>query len=547
MRRFGIVTAVLLVTAGPVGAQMTNSVDLGSARRPAEQKLKPPSAYMPQGQAAPQNNNAEPWIRLGAGLLDQAIRQGQQQQQQQQQQQFRPQTTYPQNQYSPPTVYRPLATESAVGNDPVAGNVLPSFDQKPEANQMATLQPATAQQLEKASEALDSQLRKDADKLKKDQALVIEEKLSDLLTPGPGEQPLSVDEELELRQAILQKSVPDIERITKGMNPVKATQLIHQVKLAKGIDTLAESISAGAPAKQVDAISKALAKQINATNQPGLASTQPLQQLDSLVKLANGRDVLLAAVNNPNASVTSLPPGTMPMVSVSEWPQGTVSVIPGGPVVVGTGGVGVTGFTEGDTSEVLGIATPAGDPLPEDSGKTYSGIVIRSSKETPSEVNYTINGYAFALKPGYTQQLDENSSWVIEYDRGGSFGTQRQTLESGTHEFSVNPDGWKLSKKTYAATIDNSKNRNPFHYQLNGKPESVAARATATHKSDYTMLLVFDSGDGGEPAKKKLADGTYQVGLDMAKRRIELYPKASLASTNVPAKSLSFFPTAPTN
>jgi hypothetical protein len=83
------------------------------------------------------------------------------------------------------------------------------------------------------------------------------------------------------------------------------------------------------------------------------------------------------------------------------------------------------------------------NPLP---GANFSGSPIRIVNPASSRANlsYTLNGVAYTIQPGESQDLREDRAWVIEFNRGGSFGQARYGLQTGMYSFSVTDHGWEL-------------------------------------------------------------------------------------------------------
>ncbi len=50
------------------------------------------------------------------------------------------------------------------------------------------------------------------------------------------------------------------------------------------------------------------------------------------------------------------------------------------------------------------------------------------------------------LRPGETRPLREKASYIVEFDRGGSFGTAKYELTEGEYEFVVTDRGWDLQR-----------------------------------------------------------------------------------------------------
>lgn len=60
-------------------------------------------------------------------------------------------------------------------------------------------------------------------------------------------------------------------------------------------------------------------------------------------------------------------------------------------------------------------------------------------------VNYTLNQFTYAMKPGERQGFREDREWVVRFDRGLSLGTFEYTLTPGTYCFVCDSaTGWQL-------------------------------------------------------------------------------------------------------
>lgn len=59
-------------------------------------------------------------------------------------------------------------------------------------------------------------------------------------------------------------------------------------------------------------------------------------------------------------------------------------------------------------------------------------------------VSYTLNGFAFTIRPGEKQDLQGDRRWVIDFDRGGQFGKASYGLYPGVFTFTPSQRGWEL-------------------------------------------------------------------------------------------------------
>jgi hypothetical protein len=152
-------------------------------------------------------------------------------------------------------------------------------------------------------------------------------------------------------------------------------------------------------------------------------------------------------------------------------------------------------------------------------------VILLNPKTNPAGVNYVLNSrYSYDMQPGERQQLKSTAKgWLVSFDRGGKYGTARYTVTDGTYQFVLTDKGWDLVRKQYRVTIDNSRLSGDFGYLADGKKAVVKAGQTATHVGARPIEIVFDRGDGGQPARKLLESGYYQVGVDAQKGRLELF------------------------
>jgi hypothetical protein len=84
---------------------------------------------------------------------------------------------------------------------------------------------------------------------------------------------------------------------------------------------------------------------------------------------------------------------------------------------------------------------PVAAPAP-----TLPNAVIQLSNSEDDTVAYTLDGERFDMQPRYSQKLTTRPSWVIQFDRGGSFGTASYTLTHGKYKFIATDHGWDLTQ-----------------------------------------------------------------------------------------------------
>jgi hypothetical protein len=124
------------------------------------------------------------------------------------------------------------------------------------------------------------------------------------------------------------------------------------------------------------------------------------------------------------------------------------------PVPVAVPSVSSLGVTAPTATQPLQtVASPTSAPslanTQLNSMPTYQGrgISIRNPTETNTAVTFVVDGRReAALSPGESHSLAEKSSYTIEFDRGGEFGTARQVVNEGSYEFVATDRGWDLRR-----------------------------------------------------------------------------------------------------
>jgi len=87
------------------------------------------------------------------------------------------------------------------------------------------------------------------------------------------------------------------------------------------------------------------------------------------------------------------------------------------------------------------VANPM--PAPPREGASLP-IKIMSPEDAGAPIAYSVNEFEYTIEPGESQTLINDREWVIEFDRGGDFGTARYTLYPGTYEFALAKNGWEV-------------------------------------------------------------------------------------------------------
>ncbi len=76
----------------------------------------------------------------------------------------------------------------------------------------------------------------------------------------------------------------------------------------------------------------------------------------------------------------------------------------------------------------------------------FSGgpITITNPATNNVTLSYTLDGVAYTIAPGYTQDFSEDRAWVIQFSRGANLNEVQYGLQSGLYSFTSTDQGWEL-------------------------------------------------------------------------------------------------------
>jgi hypothetical protein len=123
-------------------------------------------------------------------------------------------------------------------------------------------------------------------------------------------------------------------------------------------------------------------------------------------------------------------------------PPRTVYVVPAAPVV------------QQPVVQQVQAAPPArtAPALPKNSVAT-GRVTIKNAAAQDVGVAFLIDGDQAELADGETQSFTGAGSRIVEFDRGGDFGSTRMALTPGHYEFVVGEKGWQLVRNA-AQSVD---------------------------------------------------------------------------------------------
>ena len=238
----------------------------------------------------------------------------------------------------------------------------------------------------------------------------------------------------------------------------------------------------------------------------------------------------------------------VPLVMMPGLPDGLMMPLDGGAVMIGTGapGDGIMLGT-GNPFEVAGlpVAMPGAEPAAAVTEAIAAGqiLIANPSMET---VNYNLNQEPQQMAAENEQTLDGSQTWVVEFDRGGSFGMAKYTLSEGYYYFSATDKGWELYKKTFKTTLDNTGNKFAFNYIVNGESQTIQPGETHDLTAALPPVLRFDNGSGTEQ-QRRLDTGRYQVAVgEDSKLDIFAAESVTVPSTKPAAAAIAKIPAAQT-
>jgi hypothetical protein len=85
----------------------------------------------------------------------------------------------------------------------------------------------------------------------------------------------------------------------------------------------------------------------------------------------------------------------------------------------------------------------------------FSGdpIKIVNPAKNGVTLNYTLNGSLFNIQPGYSQDLQADRAWVIQFSRGENLDQARYGLQPGVYTFARTDRGWELFHSELQQTL----------------------------------------------------------------------------------------------
>lgn len=315
-----------------------------------------------------------------------------------------------------------------------------------------------------------------------------------------------------------------------GINPSMTDSLMQAMDNEDLAIKVGDAARNGASGPELDQLLEQFAQAHQ--NSGGFSTIHPMQ-IDSLLNDvsvgSHARDAISGSL--ASSSNVGLPSGHCDVYTIPGLPNGCVLATADGQLIRGGESLGFQ--SDVPVEESLGVSVPIDEPLDDttEAVQIESGVLLRNPKDSGGTIHYIIDGTQHSMGVGQTQKLSGKKARLITFDRGGNHGQAKYSLGEGTYVFRVTEKGWELKKQSFSVTLSNESNDNPFHYVVMGDQATIAAGDETNHRSEYPIVISFDRGDGGEPANKTLASGTYFVGLDADKKRYDLFEESAISST----------------
>lgn len=256
------------------------------------------------------------------------------------------------------------------------------------------------------------------------------------------------------------------------------------------------------------------------------AVTDLAAAVKTLMTTAEARHLIDSAAPQKGL-VAKLPTGSVTMIFDPSLPRTMAVVLSDQSMLIGNEGHGALTIATGNAAEALGLPIVTSTALAEAEGQEIAdGVLIVNPASAQGTLNYNINGHHYVSEPGFKQWLEPGRRWVIEYDRGGGFGTSRYTLSPGVYHFTPTDMGWQLFRQRFDIVLDNSQSDQEFNFIFRGEDLMVPANGSRTLVDDYPIVVRFDRGNDSEFVAKivPITTGTVQIGVNASDNLWDVFP-----------------------
>lgn len=236
------------------------------------------------------------------------------------------------------------------------------------------------------------------------------------------------------------------------------------------------------------------------------------------------RDILASATISADAS---LPIGIIAVIKNPNLPAG-VSVMIGASAIMLGDPTSELSVTEDYACRAIGLPMRDAAALPNSEVPPYleGGSMVMGPDSPGETVSYVLNNAPFSIQSGFRQALPAGTEWVIEFDRGGSFGKGRYTLTDGGYKFAATAKGWELFKHSSKITLNNLDNPQPFSCIIDNQEVTIPANSSKIIESTMPVVVSFDRGQTGKPVSKLLSKTqTLAVAMSAKDNQWDIFPQ----------------------
>ena len=104
----------------------------------------------------------------------------------------------------------------------------------------------------------------------------------------------------------------------------------------------------------------------------------------------------------------------------------------------------VTQYVTPAPQPIVSSPTIRPNPTPSYQGR---GVTIRNPQVSGGTVAFVVDEQnEVMLSPGQTKPMNDKGAYVVEFDRGGDYGTARRTVTEGPWKFVATSNGWDLQR-----------------------------------------------------------------------------------------------------
>lgn len=363
--------------------------------------------------------------------------------------------------------------------------------------------------------------------------------VGDLIRQLPGGADLTPAQVAAINEAIANGDPEVLRRLLgEGATSPAGQELVDRATAMSAVDGAADAIADGT----FDGGD--LAALINITTIINITGPDLQTLLATIGQVAIGQQVVIW-VQGTDPGVGLVPFGPdIPIVLVPGLPDGLLMPMDDGVVMIGMGAPGdAIMLGMGDPLEVAGLPVPMDGAVPADATtRTFEQGQIILANPTTETVNYNLNQQPYQMAPDFEQTLPAGTTWEIEFDRGGSFGTARYQLSEGYYVFAITERGWDIYKRSFAATLDNSSNSFAFNYVVDDQQQTLNPGESQDLTGVFPPVIVFDNGNGQEQ-RRRLESDAYEVAvtdsltLDIFRAEVTLVPQAPQPAATAPVAS----------